>query len=65
MGGAVGKPAITCASLGLPRGADEATEAQGFETAIEWPPLGHDPLDEEFTVLKPIKPFHMEGADKS
>ena len=24
---------------------------------IEFPPLGHEPLDEEFTVLKPIPGF--------
>ena len=27
------------------------------EAAINWPPLGHEPLDEKFGQLKPIKMF--------
>ena len=32
---------------------------------IDWPPLGHEPLDEEFGALKPIKDFPIEKRNGS
>ena len=32
-------------------------DTQCQQQPIDWPPLGHDPLKEEFSVLKPVKAF--------
>jgi hypothetical protein len=49
----------TSGAVGSP---SSATSAAGCRTRCEeervhWPPLGHEPLDEEFGDLKPITPF--------
>jgi polyphosphate kinase 2 len=33
------------------------------EAAIDWPELGHEPLDEKFGQLKPIKMFETESSN--
>jgi len=40
---------------------DRLPDTSCKETPIDWPPLGHKPLDEKFGVLKPIKRFDGDG----
>ncbi len=40
---------------------DRLPDTHCEEAAIDWPPLDHEPLIEEFTVLKPIKLFVEDG----
>jgi polyphosphate kinase 2 len=41
---------------------DRLPDTQCGETAIDWPPLGHQPLKEEYGVLKPIRNFDADGG---
>ena len=36
---------------------DRLPDTRCPDDKIDWPPLGHEPLDEEFGALKPIKGF--------
>ena len=36
---------------------DRLPDTQCKEKTIDWPPLGHPPLEEKFGVLKPIPNF--------
>ena len=42
---------------------DRLPDTRCPEEKIDWPPLGHEPLDEEFGALKPIRDFPI-GKDK-
>jgi polyphosphate kinase 2 len=42
---------------------DRLPDTRCPEEKIDWPPLGHQPLDEEFGALKPIRDFPI-GKDK-
>jgi polyphosphate kinase 2 len=44
---------------------DRLPDTRCPEEKIDWPPLGHKPLDEEFAVLKPIKDFPTGKGDKA
>ena len=41
---------------------DRLPDTQCEPAAVDWPPLGHAPLKEEFGALKPIKAF-VDGED--
>jgi polyphosphate kinase len=43
---------------------DRLPDTRCPEEKIDWPPLGHDPLDEEFGSLKPVRDFPVEKAAK-
>jgi hypothetical protein len=36
---------------------DRLPDTQCKQSPVDWPPLGHAPLKEEFGVLKPIRAF--------
>ncbi len=40
---------------------DRLPDSRCEEAGIDWPPLGHEPLEEKFGALKPIKPFGTGG----
>ena len=42
---------------------DRLPDTRCPDEKIDWPPLGHEPLDEEFGALKPIRDFPI-GKDK-
>jgi polyphosphate kinase 2 len=42
---------------------DRMPKSSGRQAAIDWPPLGHDPLKEKFGKLKPIKMFETDESD--
>ncbi len=39
---------------------DQLPDTQAAEVTLDWPPLDHEPLCEEYGVLKPIKAFHED-----
>ena len=39
---------------------DRLPDTRCPEEKIDWPPLGHEPLDEEFGAIKPIVDFPLE-----
>ena len=43
---------------------DRLPDTRCPEEKVDWPPLGHEPLDEEYGVVKPIKDFPIEKATK-
>ena len=40
---------------------DRLPETHCAQAPVDWPPLGHPPLEEKFSVLKPIRSF--DGDD--
>jgi polyphosphate kinase 2 len=44
---------------------DRLPDTRCPEEKIDWPPLGHEPLDEEFGAVKPIRDFPVEKKRES
>ncbi|MGH6705831.1 MAG: polyphosphate kinase 2, partial [Sphingomicrobium sp.] len=41
---------------------DRLPDTRCPESKIDWPPLGHEPLEEEFGALKPIRDYPVQAA---
>ena len=42
---------------------DRLPDDRSKQTKIDWPPLGHDPFQEKFEGLKPIKSFELDWSE--